>query len=89
MACKVTDNGVLFLYLLKAGACPKVGPTTCVVCTSVLEFTCSVQSYGLNVAQMAGLPTEVVIKAEEKSRKFEEETPLLSGNYLCASPCSC
>lgn len=43
------------------------------------------QSYGLNVAQMAGLPQEVVSKADEKARKFEEETPLLSGNYLCAA----
>lgn len=34
---------------------------------------------------MAGLPAEVITKAEEKARKFEEETPLLSGNYLCGA----
>ena len=43
MACKVTDTGVLFLYLLKAGACPKV-PHTCVVCTPELTLCAELRS---------------------------------------------
>jgi hypothetical protein len=81
MACRVDGNRVTMLYRLTNGPCPKVPQL-------VSHFVSkSAQSYGLQAAEAAGLPREVVARADEKARKFEEETPLLSGNYLCACCC--
>ena len=41
----------------------------------LVEGVCP-KSYGMNVANMAGLPSDVIDRAESVARDFEEASPL-------------
>lgn len=46
------------------------------------------KSYGMNVAALAGVPTEVVERAEEKAREFEHTAPAaMSGAFVTVQQC--
>jgi len=43
------------------------------------------KSYGMHVAQMAGIPKEITLRAEEVAKRFEAEAPLSTARLLATS----